>query len=205
MRIVCISSDTDSNDVTAMIAGLAVALRSESRHVLVLDPDPHAPLVRKSAPPSLGHSLMRAFTDEHLPYDDVLFHCLASFRGLAMTALAAADMALLPVSADASSSEALDNALRTVAMVERSRGQTLPVLISPLLVVPPLIIPPMGSACRNSTPVHHCDHCTIWDEAVPSRATPISANGALQRLASWLLNDGAAAVRATQPSGLVAA
>lgn len=195
MRIVCISSDTDGAEATAMIAGLAIALRAESHHVLVLDPDPRTPLVRKSAPPSLGHSLMRAFTDEHLPYDHVLFHCLSSFRGLAMTALAAADMAMLPVSGDPSSPEALDNALRTVAMVERSRGQTLPVLIVPLA----------GSTYRGSALAHHCGDCMSWDEAVPSPATPIAANGALRRLASWLLNDGSAAVHATQASGRAAA
>jgi hypothetical protein len=194
MRIVCISCDRDGADATAMIAGLAVALRSENQHVLVLDPDPRTPLVQKSAPPSLGQSLMRAFTDAHLPYDHVLFHCLASFRGLAMTALAAADLALLPVSADPSSPEALEGTLRTVAMVERSRGQALPALIVPFA----------GSAGRFNV-AHPGGPCTMWDEPVPSTATPIAAHGALQRLAAWLLNDGAAAVRATQPSGLAAA
>ena len=195
MRIVCLSSDRDGADATAMIAGLAVALRSQDHHVLVLDPDPRTPLVRKSAPPSLGHSLMRAFTDAHLPYDHVLFHCLASFRGLAMTALAAADLALLPASGGVSSSEALDDALRTVAMIERSRGQVLPVLIVPLKT------PANGLDALTN----RCCHCTAWDETIPSATTPIAANGALQRLALWLLNDGVAAVRASHPSGLVAA
>ena len=195
MRIVCISSDRDGADATAMIAGLAVALRSTLHHVLVLDPDPRTPLVHKSALPSLGHSLMRAFTDAQLPYDHVLFHCLSSFRGLAMTALAAADFAMLPVSADPSSPEELDGALRTVAMVERSRGQTLPVLIVPLA----------GLASRFSSLSHNLGHCVTWDETLPSAKTSIAANAALQRLAVWLLNDGAAAVRATQPPGLEAA
>ena len=192
MRIVCLSSDNDGTAATAMIAGLAIALRSQNHHVLVLDPDPRTPLVRRSAPPSLGHSLMRAFTDEHLPYDHVLFHCLSSFRGLAMSALAAADLALLTVSADAQS---LEDALRTVAMVERSRGQTLPSLIVPLA----------GSPYRAGPVAQHCTDCTIWDEAVPTPATPIAANGALRRLAAWLLNDHASNMGAEQPSGLAAA
>ncbi len=192
MRIVCISSDRDGADATAMIAGLAVALRAESQHVLVLDPDPRTPLVRKSAPPSLGHSLMRAFTDAHLPYDHVLFHCLSSFRGLAMTALAASDLALLPVSNDA---EAIDGALRTVAMVERSRGQTLPALIVPL----------SATFHASGGVASHCGHCTLWDESIPSTHTPIAFNGALRRLAAWLETEGVSAVRATQPCGLAAA
>jgi hypothetical protein len=40
---------------------------------------------------------------------------------------------------------------------------------------------------------------------MPADATPISAKAALERLASWLLTEGAAVVRATQAAGRAAA
>jgi cellulose biosynthesis protein BcsQ len=194
MRIVCISNEKNSAVVTTLIAGLADAFGDSGHRVLSLDPDPSVPLVRKGALlPNLGHSLMSAFTEEHIPYDHVLFHCPASFRGLAMSALAAADLALLAAPIDAAARDAMEVTLRTVAMIERSRGQVLPVLIVPThergedLMLP-----------------HGCRRCIAWDEAMSSATTPLFARRALERLASWLISEGTAAPLATA-AGRVAA
>jgi cellulose biosynthesis protein BcsQ len=196
MRIVCLSNERNSLGTTTMIVGLAGALGEQGQHVLVLDPDPRATLVRKATElPTLGHSLMHAFTDEHLPYEHVLFHCPSSFRGLAMSALAAADLVLLPVSGDPSAPDSLETMLRTVAMIERSRG----------LVLPVLIVPTAESRSVGADTHGGCGHCIVWDEHVPAGTTPIAAKAALERLAAWLLNDGTTLVRATQATDRAAA
>jgi hypothetical protein len=185
MRIVCISDDKNMASVGTLTKSLADAFGANGHRVLTLDPDPGVPLVRKGALlPNLGHSLMSAFTEERIPYDHVLFHCPASFRGLAMSALAAADFAILIAPVDTAGRDAMEVNLRTIAMIERSRGQVLPVLIvstrerEEVLTVP-----------------HGCGRCIVWDEPV-SATMPLFARRALERLASWLIAECRPAIAA---------
>lgn len=175
MRIVCISNEQNTDVVATLVAGLADAISAGGQRVLALDPDPRVPLARKGALlPNLGHSLMNAFTEERLPYDHVLFHCPAAFRGLAMSAMAAADLVLLAAPVDAAARDAVEVTLRTVAMIERSRGQLLPVLI---------VRAQEGG--EDLVAAHGCQRCVVWDEPVIS-TMPLFARRALERLTSWL-------------------
>ncbi len=144
-----------------------------------------------AALPNLGHTLLRAFTDAHLPYDYVLFHCPASLRGLAMSGLAAADLVMLPTQTDASALDALDVTLHTVATIERSRDQALPALVLPTSPVTEIV----AQKYRQFG-------CMLWqNEAHGAQKAPADAH---ERLACWLLGEGANAVRAAQLVGRAA-
>ncbi len=157
-----------------------------------------ATLERTSATrPNLGRTLIRAFTDVDLPYDYVLFDCPPTLGGLMISALAAADLVLVPTQTEPLALQALDGMLRTVAMVERSRGQRLPVL-----VVPSMYDKRTRVAQDSLAALRARTGCTVWDEEIPvdtrvreaSRNTatpaqfdPVSRGAiAFARLAEWI-------------------
>jgi chromosome partitioning protein len=123
-----------------------------------------------------------------------------------ISALAAADLVLVPTQTEPLALHALDGMLRTVAMVERSRNQTLPVVI-----VPSMYDRRTRVAQDSLAALRNRNGCTVWDEEIPvdtrlreasrNTASPekfdATSRGALAfaRLAAWLATDMADVVR----------
>ncbi|HEX6833386.1 MAG TPA: ParA family protein [Rudaea sp.] len=147
--------------------------------------------------PGLGRALVRAFEDPGLPYDVALLDCPPTLGVLMVSALASADLVLVPTQTEPLALKSLDGMLKTAAMVERSRGQTLP------LVVVPTLYDKRTRAARDSLALLHArTDCVVWHGEIPldarlreasrsgrspARRDPSSRGAqALQRLAQWI-------------------
>jgi chromosome partitioning protein len=157
-----------------------------------------------SSRPNLGRTLIQAFSDAKLPYDYVLFDCPPTFGSLMISALAAADLVLIPTQTEPLALQALDGMLRTVSMVERSRKHALPVVI-----VPSMYDRRTRVAQDSLAALRARSACTVWDEEIPvdTRLREASRNGAspeqfdaasrganaFARLATWIATNVSAA------------
>lgn len=147
--------------------------------------------------PGLGRALARAFAAPGLDYDYVLLDCPPTLGVLIISALASADLVLAPTQTEPLALRALDGMLRTAAMVERSRGRALPVV-----VVPTLYDRRTRAAQDSLAALRARDDCRVWHEEIPVDArlreasrhntTPAAFDPqsrgaqALLRLARWI-------------------
>lgn len=150
-----------------------------------------------AAKPGLGRALVRAFAEPALNYDYVLLDCPPTLGVLMVSALASADLVLAPTQAEPLALRALDGMLRTAAMVERSRGRALPVV-----VVPTLYDKRTRVAQDSLAALRTRGDCRVWQEEIPidtrlreasrNHLTPTAFDPqsrgarALLRLARWI-------------------
>jgi chromosome partitioning protein len=159
----------------------------------------------------LGRALVRAFEGQHR-YDYALLDCPPTLGVLMVAALAAADTVIIPTQTEPLALHGLNAMLRTVEMVQRSRGLPMPVRVVPTLY------DKRTRAAQDSLVelrLRHGD--SVWGEEIPvdtrlreasrQALTPqsmdASARGAsaYMRLTDWLLStelQGAAAIHEPQ-------
>jgi len=149
-----------------------------------------------AAAPGIGRALAHAC--KHASgYDVGLLDCPPTFGVLMVSALAAADLLLVPTQTEPLALRALDGMLRTAQMVERSRARPLPAV-----VVPSLFDARTRVARDSLAALRARSDCRVWQEAIPvdTRLREASRNArtpqtfdsgsrgaqAFARLAAWI-------------------
>jgi len=146
--------------------------------------------------PGIGRALARAFEGAS-GYDVALLDCPPTFGVLMVSALAAADLLLVPTQTEPLALRALDGMLRTAQMVERSRARPLPAV-----VVPSLFDARTRVARDSLAALRARSDCRVWHETIPvdTRLREASRNArtpqafdpasrgaqAFTRLADWI-------------------
>jgi chromosome partitioning protein len=112
--------------------------------------------------PGAARALVRAFRDV-LPYDYVLLDCPPTLGVLMISALAAADLVIIPTQTEPLALRAIAGMLRSTAMVAKSRGRALP-----CLVVPTLFDKRTRVANDSLAELRARTDCDVWNDAIPT-------------------------------------
>ena len=163
-----------------------------------------ATLERRSATaPGLGLALGQALSAAAADYDYALLDCPPMLGLLMVNALAAADLLVVPTQTEPLGVHGMEGMLKTAAMIERSRGRSLPARILPTL------FDRRTRACTETLERMHEAHADrSWVQAVPldtrlrdaaelaaaELSTDVTTSrgfDAYQRALTWLLREAA--------------
>jgi len=149
----------------------------------------------------LGGALVRAFANARSNYDYALLDCPPAVGVLMVSALAVADLLIVPTQTEPMALRALESMQLTASRVERSRQRRLPLAIVPSMYDRRTRV---GQDCMVELRTRFA--ATVWHEEIPidtrlreasrHRATPATfdagSRGALAftKLASWLSQRG---------------